>query len=118
MRIEWNKVTRFSRMASFVCFIVLPFVGFYLGYVYGKASATFVTVSIGNPVSARGTFVFGGVLCRRFQANDGHYYTLTGDRTLIDYFKDGKFVEVRGSLVEASYCQQDTTIKVSEIKPL
>lgn len=36
MTIKWNKVTWYSKAIAGVLFVVLPFVGFYLGIQYGK----------------------------------------------------------------------------------
>jgi hypothetical protein len=35
MKIEWNKVTRFSATMALILFLALPFYGFWLGSVYG-----------------------------------------------------------------------------------
>jgi len=36
MKIEWNKVTRFSATMALVLFLALPFYGFWLGKLYGS----------------------------------------------------------------------------------
>ena len=36
MKVEWNKVTWYSKVIALVLFIALPFVGFYLGVWYQK----------------------------------------------------------------------------------
>ncbi len=119
MAIEWRKITWYSKAATFVFFIVLPFVGFYLGVEYQKFAAVPAFEFGGDrQIIARGTFVFGGVQCRRFQANNGTYYTLVGDKLLIWAYQDGVLVEIRGVVAENSYCNQDITIKVFQIIPL
>jgi hypothetical protein len=35
MKIEWNKVTWYSKLLAGIIFIVLPFFAFYLGYYLG-----------------------------------------------------------------------------------
>jgi hypothetical protein len=37
MKIEWNKVTRFSATLALILFAALPFFGFWLGRIYGGA---------------------------------------------------------------------------------
>lgn len=36
MKIEWNKVTWYSRIIALIMFASLPFAGFYLGVLYQK----------------------------------------------------------------------------------
>lgn len=36
MKVEWNKVTWYSRLIALVMFASLPFIGFYLGIQYQK----------------------------------------------------------------------------------
>lgn len=38
MKIEWNKVTWYSKIIALVLFVGLPFAGFYLGIHYGRAT--------------------------------------------------------------------------------
>lgn len=119
MIIEWRKITWYSKAATFVLFIVLPFVAFYTGMQYQKLIAVpEFELSWDRQIMSRGTFVFGGIQCRRFQANNGTYYTLVGDKLLIEAYQDGTLVEIHGTVVEKSYCNQDITIKVSQIIPL
>lgn len=49
MKIEWNKVTWYSKMIALALFVALPFVGFYCGIQYGKA------VAVIGQMSATGT---------------------------------------------------------------
>ena len=51
-KIEWNKVTWYSKILAAVFFIALPYAGFYLGVQYGKTLAPFLAPpeSIENPV--------------------------------------------------------------------
>jgi hypothetical protein len=39
MKIEWNKVTWYSKLLALVIFVALPFIGFYYGVQYGKIIA-------------------------------------------------------------------------------
>jgi hypothetical protein len=39
MKIEWNKVTWYSKLLALAFFVVLPFIGFYYGTQYGKMVA-------------------------------------------------------------------------------
>lgn len=39
MKIEFNKVTNFSRICAVIVLVALPFWGFYVGYEYGSAGA-------------------------------------------------------------------------------
>jgi hypothetical protein len=36
MKIEWNKVTWYSKLLALALFVALPFIGFYYGMQYGK----------------------------------------------------------------------------------
>ncbi len=38
MKIQWNKVTWYSKTLALVLFVALPFAGFYFGAQYGKAA--------------------------------------------------------------------------------
>ena len=40
MRIEWNKVTWYSKLAAVIIFVATFFAGFYLGSQYGRIRAT------------------------------------------------------------------------------
>ncbi len=58
MKIEWNKVTWYSKLLAFVLFVVLLCVAFWLGIRYGKAeqyitdiSASMRTISLSAPTS-------------------------------------------------------------------
>ena len=39
MKIEWNKVTWYSKFIALALFVALPFIGFYYGTQYGKIAA-------------------------------------------------------------------------------
>jgi hypothetical protein len=39
MKIEWNKVTWYSKMLALILFVALPFIGFYYGMNYGEMIA-------------------------------------------------------------------------------
>lgn len=39
MKIEWNKVTWYSKLIALILFVALPFIGFYYGTQYGKTVA-------------------------------------------------------------------------------
>jgi hypothetical protein len=40
MKIEWNKVTWYSKLIALALFVALPFIGFYYGAQYGKIAAS------------------------------------------------------------------------------
>ena len=50
MKIEWNKVTWYSKLLALVLFVTLPFIGFYYGMQYGK-----IVVAIGQSPAAIAT---------------------------------------------------------------
>lgn len=69
-----------------------------------------------DTLSLRGTFVPGGIECRRFQTDDGKFYTLVfGETANKPEFKNGDRAVIQGVAASQSYCQQDTTINVSTI---
>lgn len=39
MKVEWNKVTWYSKIIALILFVSLPFIGFYFGTVYQQATA-------------------------------------------------------------------------------
>ena len=39
MKVEWNKVTWYSKLVALALFVALPFIGFYYGAQYGKITA-------------------------------------------------------------------------------
>ena len=39
MKIEWNKVTWYSKIVALALFVALPFIGFYYGTKYGRLTA-------------------------------------------------------------------------------
>jgi len=45
MKIEWNKVTWYSKLIALALFVALPFIGFYYGMQYGKMVAVLGHVS-------------------------------------------------------------------------
>lgn len=56
MKIEWNKVTWYSKLIALIIFVALPFIGFYYGVQYGKivavigqAPATITTSTASTP---------------------------------------------------------------------
>jgi hypothetical protein len=54
MKIEWNKVTWYSKLLALALFVVLPFAGFWLGIKYGSARqyASDISVNLGNVPSS------------------------------------------------------------------
>ncbi len=55
MKIEWNKVTWYSKLLALILFVVLPFAGFYFGVRYGVAqqrAANILSDSKNTPSSA------------------------------------------------------------------
>jgi hypothetical protein len=55
MKIEWNKVTWYSKWLALALFVMLPFIGFYYGTQYGKTVAVIdqnTTVSTSNAGTA------------------------------------------------------------------
>jgi hypothetical protein len=52
MKIEWNKVTWYSKFLALALFVALPFIGFYYGMQYGKTIAAIgQTPVVGAPVT-------------------------------------------------------------------
>jgi hypothetical protein len=62
MKIEWNKVTWYSKTIALVLFVALPFIGFYYGAQYGQAlqavrgSSQSVSTSTSSGSQASGYF--------------------------------------------------------------
>jgi hypothetical protein len=50
MKIEWNKVTWYSKLLALALFVALPFIGFYYGVQYGK-----IVAAIGQAPAATAT---------------------------------------------------------------
>jgi hypothetical protein len=50
-KIQWNKVTWYSKMLAIVLFIALPFAGFYLGIQYDRFTASVVPPQASSEVS-------------------------------------------------------------------
>ena len=57
MKIEWNKVTWYSKFIALALFVALPFIGFYYGVQYGK-----IVGDIGQPpaITAASTSTVAG----------------------------------------------------------
>lgn len=64
MKVEWNKVTWYSRLLALVMFISLPFIGFCLGVQYQKnlnfQEEAIPTKMYSNPCRAGETALFQG----------------------------------------------------------
>lgn len=56
-----------------------------------------------------------GVECQALRSDDGQLYTLVGD---LGGLKADARVRASGQRLEISYCQQGTTIRVSNITPV
>ncbi len=70
MKLEWNKVTWYSKVLALIIFVALPFLGFWYGMQYGALSAT-----ANNGVGA-GAVTSTSVMA----ANNGsEYYTNTAE---------------------------------------
>jgi LysM repeat protein len=80
-------------------------------------SPRFEIVRAGAPgparISVTGTLTREGAECQAMRGDDGRLYTFERRR---DDFRPGDRVTVDGRLVEASYCNQGTTIEVSRIE--
>ncbi|HEY5220600.1 MAG TPA: hypothetical protein VIJ29_00405 [Candidatus Paceibacterota bacterium] len=57
MKIEWNKVTWYSKLIALALFVALPFIGFYYGVQYGKIAASVGQTPV---ISAAATSTIGG----------------------------------------------------------
>jgi LysM repeat protein len=68
-----------------------------------------------NTVTVDGTLTREGVQCPAMRGDDGRLYTLAGDITGL---RAGDRVRVVGRVVEASICQQGTTIELQAITGL
>ena len=56
MKIQWNKVTWYSKLLALALLVFLPFIGFYFGVQYQKNLAT---IEPGNPLLRLGQIVGG-----------------------------------------------------------
>jgi hypothetical protein len=65
-------------------------------------------------VTVHGTLTREGVECSAMRADNGRLYTLT---PTTGRFQPGDRVTVRGTIVQVSFCQQGTTIRVQAIAP-
>jgi ribosomal protein L19 len=65
-------------------------------------------------ITVEGVLTDEGVECQALRGDDGELYTLTGD---LGDFQVGDRVRVKGTVAEASICQQGTTIAVRRIMP-
>lgn len=52
MKIQWNKVTWYSKWLALALFVALPFIGFYFGEKYGELNGFFKGYSAQAPQSA------------------------------------------------------------------
>lgn len=59
MKVEWNKVTWFSKIVAMALFVALPFIGFWYGMQYGELVALLRTTG-GSTVAATSTAQGGG----------------------------------------------------------
>ena len=67
-------------------------------------------------VSFSGMLISGGVECRLFETDNDIVYSLQSAGRITENFKNGDLVNIRGIVVEKSYCMQGKqTIKVLEI---
>ncbi len=58
MKIEWNKVTWYSKFIALALFVALPFIGFYYGTQYGK---TVAAIGQTSTIAAAATSTVSGV---------------------------------------------------------
>lgn len=65
-------------------------------------------------ITVVGTLTTEGVECPALRSDDGRLYTLAGN---VGRFRPGDRVRIQGRRVEASFCQQGTTIEVTRIAP-
>jgi hypothetical protein len=54
MKIEWNKVTWYSKLLAMVIFVALPFIGFYYGAQYGKIITAIGQSPVGTALPVTG----------------------------------------------------------------
>lgn len=52
MKVEWNKVTWYSKIIALVLFVALPFAGFYYGTKYGEALQLVASVASSTAAAA------------------------------------------------------------------
>jgi hypothetical protein len=64
-------------------------------------------------VRVNGRLTDEGVECPALRGDDGRLYTLAGD---LKGFKPGDRVVVEGTVAEASFCMQGTTLEVKSIQ--
>ena len=57
-KIEWNKVTPFSKLLALVLFVLLPFAGFFVGIQYGETLG-YLAAAPGTATSPTGTVSSG-----------------------------------------------------------
>jgi hypothetical protein len=57
MKIEWNKVTWYSKILALVLFVALPFAGFYFGVQYGMAQQHATDASLKNASSSASVMI-------------------------------------------------------------
>lgn len=65
----------------------------------------------GDLVTVRGVLTDEGAECQAMRSTGGRLYTFS----YIPGYEAGDFVEVSGTVVDASFCQQGTTIEVEDI---
>lgn len=54
MKIQWNKVTWYSKLIALVLFVALPFIGFYYGTQYGKTLGSIAQVTATGSTTTTG----------------------------------------------------------------
>jgi hypothetical protein len=102
---EW---TRWDRNHRFILF------DFYFNPI-AASDAFFVTDADGR-LRRDGRITRDGQRCPAIRDVDGELFTLMGDATALARFADGDRVVVTGTLVEASECGADPTLRVVEIQ--
>ena len=69
MKIEWNKVTWYSKLVALVLFVALPFIGFYYGAQYGGLAQS-LKDQAQNAGTSAGTDYYANVAAWQTDANN------------------------------------------------
>lgn len=76
MRIEWNKVTWYSKLLALVLFVALPFIGFYYGTQYGKTIVAIgQTPVVGTSAAQSSGTEIGGGTATAYYSNPAEWQT-------------------------------------------
>lgn len=70
MRVEWNKVTWYSKIIALILFVALPFIGFYYGTKYGETLQLIASVASSTATAATGVEYYQNVAEWQTDANN------------------------------------------------